>query len=163
MTSAVRKTSAGDETNTSIQKHVGGCYCGNVTFDIVLSQPPSAYHPRACDCDFCRKYGASYLSDPQGCLSVNVEDAASLGRFHQGYEAADFLICRICGVLVGACYEEGGTLYATINARCLRETVDFGETVSASPKKLSKGDRIDRWKQVWFSNVQITASNSTAC
>ena len=47
-------------------------------------------------------------------------------------------------------------MYATINARIIEDAV-FGDTCSASPKKLSTAEKIARWQSVWFSRVSINA------
>jgi Uncharacterized conserved protein len=134
----------------------GGCYCGNITADIELTSPPSALNPRACDCDFCREHGAAYISDPQGKLTISVNEPSLLGRYHQGSGTADFLFCRQCGVLVGVSFQQAQHIYATINANII-EAAGFGNTCSASPKKLSTAEKMARWQAVWFSRVSINA------
>lgn len=54
-----------------------------------LPHASCAYHPRACDCDFCRKHGAAYISDPQGAVRIQVKDAQQLGRYRQGSGIAE--------------------------------------------------------------------------
>src|SRR5450756_2542718 len=49
-----------------MNKVSGGCHCGNITVDLELTAEPETYHPRVCDCDFCRKHGAASLSDTKG-------------------------------------------------------------------------------------------------
>ena len=131
----------------------GSCHCGNIQLDIGLSNAPSEYAPRACDCDFCRKHGASYISDPRGSLRIEVEDSRLLGKYRQGSETADCLLCTRCGVLIGVVYKDGERLYATVNSRVIDDGGGFGETVSVSPKVLSAADKIRRWKELWLSNV----------
>lgn len=40
----------------------GRCHCGNIHVDMDLTREPSAYNLRTCDCDYCRKHGASYIT-----------------------------------------------------------------------------------------------------
>lgn len=140
----------------SVCKLKGRCHCGNITADIELTSSPAAFNPRACDCDFCQKHGAAYISDPQGKLSISANEPSLLGRSHQGSGTADFLFCRQCGVLVGVSFQQAQNIYATINANIIKEA-GFGDTCSASPKKLSTAEKIARWQAVWFSDVRINA------
>jgi len=116
---------------------------------------PASYNPRACDCDFCLKHAASYVSDPGGKLIIMVENEANLSRCRQGSGIADFLVCKICGVLVGVCHGEHERLYAAINSKTVENAADFGPETAASPKTLNDQDRVQRWKNSWFSNVSI--------
>jgi hypothetical protein len=131
----------------------GGCYCGNIVVVMELARPPGAYEPRACDCDFCRKHGAAYVSDARGSLSINVLDKHRLQRYRQGGGIADCLLCMTCGVLVGIVYQDGDRLYATVNSRIISGEEDFGPEQSVSPRLLSDADKVERWKRVWFGDV----------
>jgi hypothetical protein len=133
----------------------GGCHCGNIYVEVVLPRAPSTYNPRACDCDFCRKHGASYISDPQGSVRIQVKDPQQLGKYRQGSGIAECLICRNCGVLVGVVYEAGGRLYAGINSKVIDGTPGFAAEVPVSPKYLSDDKKVVRWKDLWFADVCI--------
>ncbi len=136
-------------------KYIGGCHCGNIALEMEITGKPDSYNPRACDCDFCRKHAASYVSDPHGKLVILVKNEANLGKYRQGSEIASCLICKICGVLVGVCYEEHGHLYATVNSKAIGNGADFGEETIVSPKTLNDQEKIQRWKNVWFADVGI--------
>lgn len=138
----------------------GKCHCGNIHVALELSAAPGDYAPRACDCDFCRKHGASYLSDPHGTLRIDVADARLLGRYRQGSGMAECLLCRECGVLVGVTYREEGRLYAAVNTRVLEGGVGFGEGKSVSPKLLAGDEKVRRWKELWFANVTLVADGA---
>ncbi|HEX9778458.1 MAG TPA: hypothetical protein VGA63_09955 [Geopsychrobacteraceae bacterium] len=138
----------------------GRCHCGNIRVDIELSKAPNEYGPRACDCDFCRKHDASYISDPHGSLHIEVKDSQRLGRYRQGSETAECLLCTRCGVLVGVIYQDGERRYATVNSRVIDNDVGFGEKRSVSPKVLSANEKIRRWKELWFSNVTFIANDA---
>jgi [ribosomal protein S5]-alanine N-acetyltransferase len=131
----------------------GGCYCGNLRLTVTFSQDLSAYAPRACDCDFCRKHGAAYVSDPQGALRIHVRRGHELRRFRQGSNTAEMLLCSRCGVLVGALYQEPDGLFGTLNVRSLDERAAFGAEQSVSPKMLSADRKVQRWREIWFSRV----------
>ena len=49
-----------------------------------MTRPPEAYNPRACDCDFCSKHGAAYVSDPKGALRIRLKEEGQTSRYRQG-------------------------------------------------------------------------------
>lgn len=147
----------GPVRTSSVSNVKGGCHCGNITMDIELSRVPGAYGPRACDCDFCQKHGASYVSDPHGSVRIFIKDQHDSGKYRQGSALAEFLHCKNCGVLVAALYENAGRLYAAVNASALNARTDFGEQSPVSPKKLSDAEKVRRWQDFWFSDVSIVA------
>jgi hypothetical protein len=133
----------------------GGCHCGNLRIEMTLSHPPGSYQPRACDCDFCRMHGAAYVSDPNGSLSLRIKAAGDRGSYRQGSGQADLVYCRQCGVLVGALYSDAGRVYATINSRIIDGPTPFGAEQTASPKSLSGEQKATRWRDIWFSDVDV--------
>ncbi len=136
-------------------KYIGGCHCGNIALEIELTGRLASYSPRACDCDFCRKHAASYISDSDGKLEILVKSEANLSKYRQGSGIADCLICRVCGILVGVSYEEDGRVYAAINSNAVWNSADFGAETAVSPRTLNDQDKIQRWKSLWFSDVRI--------
>lgn len=137
----------------------GGCHCGNIRLEAQLTRAPETYSPRACDCDFCRKHGASYLSDPDGALQIHVRDMDLLGKYRQGSGIADCLFCKCCGVLIGVTHRINGQLCGAINTQAVEDGTIFGEKKPVSPKELSASAKTERWNGVWFSNVTLTAEN----
>lgn len=135
----------------------GGCHCGNLHVVVDLPKTPSDYLPRACDCEFCRKHGASYVSDPHGALRIEVGSSQFLGRYRQGSEIAECLFCLRCGVLIGVLYQESGQLYATVNSAAFAGTESFGEKTAVSPKLLTANEKAGRWKELWFSDVTLAS------
>jgi hypothetical protein len=85
----------------------GGCHCGNLRFALETGIDPATMVPRACDCGFCRRHATRALSDPAGRLRIAVADAGALGRYRFGTGFTDFLICRNCGVYIGAFMPDG--------------------------------------------------------
>ena len=131
------------------------CHCGNILVDLELARAPSTYTPRACDCNFCRKYGASYVSDAQGSLLIRISDEHECGKYRQGSGLADFLLCRNCGVLVGVCHRSDGRLYAAVNAKAVDVRVNFRAEQPVSPKKLAESEKWVRWHEICVSNVSV--------
>lgn len=99
----------------------GGCHCGLLRLAFATSLPAAALAPRACDCSFCHRHGAAWLSDPDGRLDITAAGRNALLSYRQGSEAAEFRLCARCGVLVAATFTDADRLYAAVNAGCLDE------------------------------------------
>jgi hypothetical protein len=136
----------------------GGCHCGNILVAVELPREPADYSPRACDCDFCRKHGAAYVSDAKGSLSVRIRDEREIGRYRQGGGLVDCIVCRNCGVLVGAFFARDGSLYGTVNVNAVGARSDFAPAEPVSPKTLTDKEKIARWTKIWFANVRMITS-----
>jgi len=134
------------------------CHCGHIRVEVDLTDEPGAYNPRACDCRFCRLHGGAYLSDPSGSMKVLVVRGGGLGRYRQGAEQADMLFCQECAVLAGVCYSDSGVIAGAANARLF--SLPFGAEVVVSPKQLSPSEKVFRWGQLWFQDVQIDESGA---
>lgn len=133
----------------------GTCHCTNILATLELTASPETIHPRACDCDFCRKHQAAFISDPNGSLTIQINNANNVSRYRQGSGQAEFLICRTCGVLVAVLLNDNGHLYGTVNARAFLPGATFAPDRPVSPKKLTGEEKLKRWQDVWFANVQL--------
>jgi len=138
----------------------GGCHCGNILVELELSRPANTYNPRACDCTFCRKHGAAYISDPQGRLDIRIKSEGDSRFYRQGSGTAECLLCGVCGVLVGALYRENNRIYAAINAQVVDAPTAFGAEQTASPKALAQPDKVNRWRDIWFSRATLIYGRS---
>lgn len=141
----------------------GSCHCRCIRVDVTLPRATASYTPRACDCSFCRKHGASYVSDPTGTLRIHLHDSNALGRYRQGNGLAEFLLCKTCGVLVGVAYEEDGQTFATLNSLVIDGGASFLAPTAVSPQTLGADAKIARWKAFWFADVALSteAASST--
>jgi hypothetical protein len=133
----------------------GGCHCGNIAVTVELTKAPDTHHPRACDCDFCSKHGATWVSDPGGSLAIRIREERDAARYAQGDEIAEMLLCRRCGVLVAALWREPH-VYGVVNAGALDARSEFAGTQPVSPKKLSAEEKMSRWRSIWFAKVTVT-------
>jgi hypothetical protein len=133
----------------------GACHCGNIRVEAKLTRAPSAYTPRSCDCDYCRKHGAAWLSDAQGSLIVHIKKESEARHYRQGSGTADLLLCGKCGNLVGVFYQGDARLFGAINARIIDGGVHFAPEQSVSPKRLSPDAKAARWQEIWFSQVRV--------
>lgn len=135
-------------TDPTSRLHHGGCHCGAVQFDFSTQRPLPGFTPRACDCDFCTRHRAAWVSDASGMLRIT--GSAELRRYRQGAGQAEFLICGHCGVLVAAiCTGDDGTLRGALNRNSFDERELFATEVAASPQQLAPDAKLARWSQLW--------------
>ena len=87
--------------------HTGGCHCGNLKLQLLTELRPEEFEIRACQCSFCRKHATLAIADPKGEVELRVEEPEQFGRYSFGQRTIDFLLCRICGVYVGAVTRDG--------------------------------------------------------
>ena len=132
------------------QSFSGGCHCGNLRYVFEASAPLEALGLRRDMCGFCTAHGARNTSDPNGAMRIQVRDGAKLSRYRFGLKTADFLVCRDCGVYIGALLEDGGKAWFTVNANTFAEkpAPDF----PAVPQDFDHEDthaRIARRKAKW--------------
>lgn len=100
-------------------EHRGGCHCGNLRLSLRLSQAPENTRLRACGCSFCRAHNTRTTSDPHGSVDIWADDWSLVGAYRFGSGTAEFLICRHCGVYIGAVSETAAGTCAVININCL--------------------------------------------
>jgi hypothetical protein len=125
-----------------------------------LTRSPESYHPRACDCDFCSKHAAAWISDPAGRLKITIGHESQAVTYRQGTRQAELLLCGNCGVVVAALCRSEGRLFAAVNARVLDGAGGFGREQSVSPQALSAGEKLTRWQNIWFADVSIVAGGA---
>lgn len=134
----------------------GGCRCGKVALEVNLALEPKRYNPRACDCNFCREHDAAYVSDPNGSVVIRTDTMSNLKFAQQGDELAEFLFCVACNQLLGVRWQQ----YGSVNARALFDKASFGNEISASPKQLSAEEKVERWRELWFPEFVVAATNA---
>jgi hypothetical protein len=140
-----------------VAEFTGGCHCGNIAVSVELTRDPSSYIPRACACEFCRRHGAAWVSDPQGALRLRVRDQRDTGRYAQGDEIAEMLLCRNCGVLMAALWQ-GRQLHGVVNVNALEARASFAPSQPVSPKSLSAEGKTSRWQNIWFADVTVVTA-----
>ena len=132
----------------------GSCHCGAVSVEFGTKNDPATLVPRACDCTFCTRHAAMYVSDPLGTLSITAKRA--LQTFTQGSNNAQFLACGVCGVLVAVVYDQAGRMFGAVNVRCIDDASKFATSMPASPQQLSAAEKIARWTSLWIPDVSLT-------
>ncbi len=132
------------------QSFDGSCHCGAVGFTFRTALAVSEWSVRACQCRFCRSHGALTTSDPAGSLSFRASTPELLNRYRFGMKTADFLLCRRCGVYVGAQIETDRGRFGIINLAAL--TTVLRQLPAATPADYaaeSSSERARRREQRW--------------
>jgi hypothetical protein len=128
----------------------GSCHCGAIGYCYACSTPPADWAIRACQCRFCRTHDALSTSDPGGTIEFKAHDAVQLRRYRFGLRTADFLLCRNCGVYVGAVIETPKGRFGIINTHAL----DDPQPPTAAARNMSydaegTDERVERREQRW--------------
>jgi hypothetical protein len=100
-----------------LREYQARCHCGAVAARYHTAVPLSAWSLRTCQCSFCRAHDALSTSDPGGLLEFFCSRPERLQRYRFGTRMTEFLICRECGVYVGA--RLACEPFGIINARAL--------------------------------------------
>ncbi len=111
--------------------HSGRCHCQNLSVKLTLSKPPSEIPLRSCSCAFCRSHGTRTLSDRDGLVEIAADDWTQVKRYQFGSRTADYLLCRRCGVYIGAICETSSGLRAVLNVNCLDDRAAFTQPPAA--------------------------------
>jgi hypothetical protein len=106
-------------------EHGGGCHCGNLQLRLALTRPPAEYATRSCSCSFCRAHATRTVSDPGGRVEIQANDWSRVERYRFGSGTADFLLCRTCGVYIGAVCETAQGPRAVTNVNSLIDRAAF--------------------------------------
>ena len=132
-----------------MNRHGGGCHCGALRFEFSTAQALAAFSPRACDCDFCMRHRAAWVSEAAGSLRIEA-DGARLRRYRQGSGQAEFLLCAECGVLVGVMARtEDGRLLGAGNRNAFDGREAFAGETTVSPQQLGPEAKLARWSLLW--------------
>lgn len=141
---------AGDPEAAAPLRLCGGCHCGNLRLTLETLRDPGKLTVRACSCSFCRRHGVRTVSDPAGRVEFVVGDPAQLSRYRFGLGTAQFLVCRTCGVYIGAVIAEAGSAYAIVNINVLETPAAFADTaVPVSYDRESTAERRARRRARW--------------
>lgn len=96
-------------------EYLARCHCGALTARYQTAKTPAEWSIRACQCSFCRAHGAVSTSDPAGTLRFSCSPPDLLQRYRFETGSADFLICRGCGVYLGAQTTRDGKRFGVLN------------------------------------------------
>lgn len=136
----------------------GSCHCGAIGFSYRTHQPPAAWDVRACQCSFCRAHAGLTTSDPAGSIEFHEHQAGSLQRYRFGLRVTDFLLCRVCGVYIGAEMEAEAGRFGVININALRPIPEgLGPAVAMEYGSESTAERVDRREARWTPVIAAVA------
>jgi len=145
--------------NETVQTFDASCHCGAIGYRYSTALPPSQWSVRECQCSFCRAHGARNTSDPAGRVEFFERSAGALNRYRFGLHTADFLICRNCGVYLGALIDTERGRFATINLNALGSPladlptpVPFDFDAESTAQRIARRER--RWTPV--NNLTMT-------
>jgi hypothetical protein len=132
----------------------GACHCGALEYTYETAVPPKRWSVRACQCGFCLGHGAHSTSDAKGQVSFRYLQPDRLRRYRFGLRTADFLICRQCGMYIGAVMLTGGGAVAVINVNTLKgspRTLSEAKLVNHKNESLEerRGRRLKTWTPVF--------------
>ena len=137
----------------------GECHCGNIKVKLSTLISPEDTQIRACECSFCRKHRAQYISDPEGTLDISIREPENLQKYRFGQKTADFLFCKICGIYIAAMFSDNNRFYGILNLNILDSPEEFTQTVTiVSYEQEDVKSRIERRKKKW---TPLTLRNHT--
>ena len=103
-----------EERRALVVRHVGGCHCGAVRFEVEAPEELEAYE---CNCSICGKVAFLHLIVPKSRFSlIQGEGAIVTYTFNTG--VAKHLFCRTCGVKSFYIPRSNPDGYS-VNVRCL--------------------------------------------
>jgi hypothetical protein len=132
----------------------GSCHCGGVTVEFETPTDPAVLDLRTCQCGFCRRHGAISVSDPKGRIRYAETRPGAMRRYQFGMKSADYILCRDCGVYLGAVMtEDGKDVFATTNIRTYADRDRFTKephpiVYEAESLDARRARRRERWTPV---------------
>ena len=105
-------------------KHLGGCHCGRVRFEVLA---PARLEVGECNCSMCSKTGYLHLMVPAAQFKL-LSGEEALSQYQFNTKTAKHFFCSHCGIksfYVPRSHPDG----YSINARCLDEGTVEGMTV----------------------------------
>jgi hypothetical protein len=128
----------------------GSCHCGAIGFTYSTQIAPPDWSIRSCQCSFCLVHDAQSTSDPAGKLRFSAVDPGKMQRYQFGLRTADFLLCRECGVYIGAIIETGKGMWGIINTHALSDPpTDISVQTPIDYDGEISGDRVSRREERW--------------
>ncbi len=133
-----------------MSEYCGSCHCGAIGFRYHTDIEPERWSIRACQCGFCRAHDALSASDPSGSLDFTANSPDLLNRYRFGLKTADFLLCSVCGVYIGALIKTEQGRFGIINTHALLEVpTKFAPTEPMSYDAEDVAGRVSRRELRW--------------
>lgn len=129
----------------------GSCHCGAITVELETDTDPAEVEVRECQCSFCRAHGAVSASDPNGRIRYIEREPGDIRYYQFGTKSCDFILCRHCGVYMGAAMADDDTPgYSTTQIRHFEDRALFTKTArhpDYDDEPLSS--RLERRRRSW--------------
>lgn len=133
-----------------MKDYSGQCYCGAIGFTYSTALAPPDWSIRACQCRFCRAHDALSTSDTAGRLEFAARDPQHLQRYRFAMKTADFLLCRNCGVYIGAVITTPDGRWGIVNTHALDPVPDdIADVQPISYDSEDSSGRIARREERW--------------
>jgi hypothetical protein len=135
---------------STLRTFEGSCHCGALGFSFETALAVTQWSVRACQCGFCRSRGAMTTSDPAGRLQFQINEADALQRYRFGLKTADYLLCKRCGVYLGAQIDTAHGAFGIINTHALSPPPQgLPAAVAADYGSENASERIERRARRW--------------
>jgi hypothetical protein len=127
----------------------GSCHCGNIKLTFTTPNLPKTLWLRKCPCSFCHKQGNINVADPEGFLTIKIENKENIFFYQMGHKTSDRLFCNNCGVYIGGLMTHEGKPVCVINANTLDTDDNLGvpteiNVSTQTPEERVLG-RLSRW------------------
>ncbi len=113
-----------------ISKIEGQCHCSNIRFEFETNINLDNLAIRNCQCRFCKLHGAATARDPNGRAKILVDDLDSMKLYRFATESTDFVLCKNCGVYVGAILTLGKDKCVTLNMNLTQLNTENAESIT---------------------------------
>lgn len=131
----------------------GSCHCGNIHLDLHTDGEDLGFASRTCQCSFCRRHGASWISDPKGEVRLRFKSPDDVSFYQFGHKTTDFIACKTCGVLMTSVCEIDGRKYAVVNATALIDKDFATAPVQTNFDEETPEGRLERRRRNWIGSV----------
>jgi hypothetical protein len=136
--------------STSHRTFEGECHCGAIGYVYLTAIAPESWNVRACQCSFCRAHAVRTTSDPSGSVQFTERLRGALHPYRFGQMTADFLVCRTCGVYVGASIATPQGNYGIININALQPLpAGLPDAVASVYEGETAEQRVARRRERW--------------
>jgi hypothetical protein len=95
-------------------KHIGGCHCGRVRFEVLA---PAELEASECNCSICSKTGFLHLIVPKSRFKL-LQGSEVLSAYTFNTGVARHLFCNVCGIKSFYVPRSNPDGYS-VNVRCL--------------------------------------------
>ena len=135
-----------------MNSYKGGCSCKNIVISLFLDSELSQHIPRACQCSYCKKINAAYISFSNWKLEVRIKNSGHINKFRFSTRTADFVSCKICDELIYVVSKIGNKNYSVVNITAFKN-IQFSDPIKTNFDSEVQSERMIRRKLNWISNV----------